>query len=227
MMARKLLATAGIILALAGSLSLVEVSAQSRMPQGQVSYQTTALQTPAQILERLRVSNNIPAEIAPKLRVEQSSVLNAATNGQDIVITSGLLKQLKTNDECAFILSHELSHIILNHIGKTQFRRTGLSLLDTLFLRRYVSQGSLLELAANLGLQLYDKRSGRVLEYEADDIGIQLMSKAGYNPQAAIEVFKILQAATPQGVPEFLQDHPITESRIRVLVQKYKLSNGP
>jgi predicted Zn-dependent protease len=96
--------------------------------------------------------------------------------------------------------------------------------LDTLLGRR-IPQGSLLDLAADFGLDLYDKRSGRGYEYQADDLGIQLMRRAGYNPQAAISVFKILQSATSgRQLPEFLQDHPITESRIHALVQKYQLT---
>lgn len=185
------------------------------------------LQTPKQILDELKQANGIPADLAPRITVQQSNTLNAATNGQDIVITSALLNQLKTNDQRAFVISHELSHITLNHIARTQIRRVGLSLLDTLLLRRYINQGSLGELAKNLGFTLYDKRSGRVYEYQADDVGIQLMNKAGYNPQGAIEVFKILEEATPGNrVPEFFQDHPITAARIEALVRKYKLSGN-
>jgi predicted Zn-dependent protease len=224
MMVRKTLAALALLLLSMQSFSPSASWAQNTVQQGQVSYQ--AIQTPNQILARLKAANAIPAEIAPQVRVVEDSTLNAATNGQEIMITSGLLKRLKSNDECAFVISHELGHVVLNHIVKTQFRRIGLSLLDTLLMRRAAPHGSLLEVAANLGLDLYDKRSGRVYEYQADDAGIQLMTKAGYNPQAAIEVFRILQSAAPdRQVPEFLQDHPITESRIRMLIQKYKLSS--
>src|SRR5687767_9016470 len=43
------------------------------------------------ILDRLKAANNIPAEISPKLKIQDSSQLNAATDGQTILITSGLL----------------------------------------------------------------------------------------------------------------------------------------
>src|SRR5690606_21149676 len=132
-------------------------------------------------------ANNIPAEVAPRISVQRSNVLNAATDGQDIVITSALLNRLHTSDERAFVISHELSHVVLNHIDKTRLRRTGISLLDTLLGRR-IPQGSLLDLAADFGLDLYDKRSGRGYAYQAADLGIQLMRRAGYTPQAAISV---------------------------------------
>lgn len=182
-------------------------------------------QSPKAILDKLKAANHVPPEIAPSIQVQQSSVLNAATNGTGLVITSSLLEKLHSSDERAFVISHELSHILLQHIGKTQVRRVGLSLLDSFLVRRYAAQGSLLQLASELGIGLVDKRSARGYEYQADDLGVKLMTQAGYDPQAAIRVLDTLMAATPGNqTPEFLQDHPITQSRIRALAQKYKLS---
>lgn len=195
--------------------------------QGSTTYTapSTALQSPQEILNRLKAANNVPAEISPALKVETSDTLNAATDGQNLLITSALLQRLTTNDQRAFVISHELGHILLQHIGKTQVRRIGLSLFDAFVVKRYTAQGSLAQLASELGIGLVDKRSSRGYEYQADDLGVKLMAQAGYNPQAAIQVFDILKAATPANrTPEFIQDHPITDSRIRALVQKYKLS---
>lgn len=184
-----------------------------------------AQSNPQLILDHLKAANSIPAEVAPAVQISQTGTLNAATDGRDIIVTRGLLSRLTTDDERAFVLSHELSHVLLQHIARTQTRRVGLSLLDALLLRRYIPQGSLLQLAADLGIGLVDKRSARTFEYQADDLGIKLMARAGYDPRAALAVFSILKAATPPNrTPEFLQDHPITDSRIRALVEKYHLS---
>jgi predicted Zn-dependent protease len=181
-----------------------------------------AVSSAQSILQRLKEANNIPANLGGTVRTEGGNSLNAATDGQNIVITQTLLDRLKTDDERAFVLSHELSHVVLQHIGKTQARRLGLSLVDR-FLSQRAGQGSLLQLAGELGIGLVDKRSARSFEYQADDLGVKLMTQAGYNPRSALEVFNILKAATPgNNVPEFLQDHPITDSRMRALVEKYK-----
>lgn len=194
--------------------------------QGSTTYsQSATLQSPETILNHLKSANNVPADIKPTIEVQKSDVLNAATDGQNLIITSALLDRLTTNDQRAFVISHELSHILLQHIAKTQMRRVGLSLFDAFVVRRYTAQGSIAQLASELGIGLVDKRSSRGYEYQADDLGVKLMTQAGYNPQAAIQVFDILKAAAPgNSTPEFLQDHPITDSRIRALVQKYKLS---
>jgi len=188
------------------------------------AYAHQPLQSPQVILENLKSKNNVPAEVAATLSVENSNVLNSYTDGQKIVITSNLLNKLTTSDERAFVISHELSHVLLDHVGKTQLRRTGLSLFDALVIRRYVSQGSPMDLATRFGLGLVDLRSARGYEMQADDLGVRLMSQAGYNPEAAIQVFDILKANTPANkTPGFLLDHPITDERIRALAQKYKL----
>lgn len=193
--------------------------------EGQVkSTSPSALNSPEAILARLKQANNVPAEISPTLQIQHSSVLNAATDGKNLIITDTLLSKLNTNDERAFVISHELSHILLSHIAKTQIRRTGLSILDNLFLRR-VGQNSILGLASELGVNLVDLKYSRNYELQADDLGVKLMTQAGYNPQAAIQVFDILKANTPPNqTPAFLLDHPITDARIRALVQKYKLT---
>lgn len=182
------------------------------------------LQGPQAILDNIKAKNNVPATVAPTISVENSKVLNSYTDGQKIVITSNLLNKLTTNDQRAFVISHELSHVLLSHVAKTQVRRVGLSLFDTFIVRHYVGQGTPLDLATRFGIGLVDMRSSRGFEYQADDLGVRLMSGAGYDPEAAIQVFDILKANTPSSqTPGFLMDHPITDDRIRTLAQKYKL----
>lgn len=191
--------------------------------QGQV--QTTRnVSGPQAILDKLKSANQVPAEIKPNLQIERSDTLNAATDGQNLMITDTLLNKLTTDDERAFVISHELAHILLSHIGKTQVRRTGLSLLD-LFVRNKAGSNSILTMASELGIGLIDLKSSRGYEYQADDLGVKLMTNAGYNPQAALKVFDILEANSPSnGKPGFLLSHPISRDRVKALVQKYKLS---
>jgi predicted Zn-dependent protease len=199
------------------------VSVKVAQLQGQVKTSST-LSSPQSILDRLESANQVPAEASPVLKVERSDTLNAATDGKNLIITDGLLNKLRTNDERAFVISHELAHILLSHIGKTQVRRTGLSLLD-FFLSRKVGENSVIAMASRLGINLVDLKSSRGYEYQADDLGVQLMVKAGYNPQAAIQVFDILETNAPtQGKPSFLLSHPISRDRIEALVKKHQLT---
>lgn len=183
-------------------------------------------QTAQQIVDKLLRDNNIPAEKVKSVKMDTQNVLNAYTDGQNIVITNKLWNALKTNDERAFVLSHELGHIMANHVTKSVFRSAGFSILT-----RVVASATGNPWVANgtsLGLQLANMKFSRLQETQADERGIIAMKTAGYNPNAALVVFKVLKEGSGKGKGvEFLQTHPLPESRIRELVNKYGLKNDP
>jgi Peptidase family M48 len=51
------------------------------------------------------------------IKIENTTELHASTNGHRIRITSGMLEFFASDDELAFVLAHELSHILLGHAG--------------------------------------------------------------------------------------------------------------
>jgi predicted Zn-dependent protease len=194
-------------------------------PVQQGSVQTTAVPRSAQeILSDLLRSQNLPRDSMGQVQVVKSNAINAYTDGFNIYLTEPLWNGLRTNDERAFVIAHELAHIQLRHVQVTQMRRIGLSLLNQLVLERMVPANSLLDLADDIGLNLIDKRFSRQAEFQADDLGLRLMRQAGYRPQAAIGVFNFLKAQSNGGMPEFLSTHPISESRIKRLAQRYQIS---
>jgi predicted Zn-dependent protease len=139
-------------------------------------------------------------------------------------LTTGIWQGLTNDDMRAFVIGHELAHVVLKHVAQTQVRRVGFALVDRYVLQRYIPAGSVLNRLDSVGLQLLDKRFSRDVEYKADDLGLQLMKQAGFNPNAALSVFRFLGAHSGGSTPEFLSSHPISESRIRNLVQRYKLN---
>jgi predicted Zn-dependent protease len=175
-----------------------------------------------QIVQQVLAANGLPNTLIQQTILEKSADLNAYTDGKKIVVTDGLWSKLSTNDEKAFVLSHEMAHVTLSHIQKTQVRKFGLGAAAQL-LGRFTGNQPLL-LGSQIGLSLIDKKFSRNMETQADELGIQLMRKANYNPKAAISVFRILQAQAGSGnTPEFMQSHPIPESRIQDLARKYQL----
>ena len=183
-------------------------------------------QTAQQIVDKLLRDNNIPEEKVKSVKMDTQNVLNAYTDGQNIVMTKKLWNALKTNDERAFVLSHELGHIMANHVTKSVFRSAGFSILTRVVAsatgNAWVANGT------SLGLQLANMKFSRLQETQADERGIIAMKTAGYNPNAALVVFKVLKEGSGNGKGvEFLQTHPLPESRIRELVNKYGLKNDP
>jgi hypothetical protein len=51
------------------------------------------------------------------IKIENRSELYASTNGKRISLTRGMLRFFARDDELAFVLAHELSHILLGHVG--------------------------------------------------------------------------------------------------------------
>ena len=78
----------------------------------------------------------------------------------------------------------------------------------------YQGQAQLANVAGDLGLS---RPHSRTQEAEADQIGLELMARAGYNPQAAITLWQKMQRASQGEPPQFLSTHPTSSNRIAEL----------
>ncbi len=138
--------------------------------------------------------------------------------GGKIVFYSGILNQLQlTDDEVAMVMGHEMAHALREHarerIAKTQGTGTALSLGAQL-----LGLGQLGNMAASVGTQLLTLRFSREDETEADLVGLELAARAGYNPQAAVSLWrKMAQGGGGVGGPSFLSTHPSGPERIQQL----------
>lgn len=186
----------------------------------------SAEQTLKNITMRIMQTNGIPTDRIKDIQVIDGEDYNAATDGQIIYFTLSLFRATSTDDQKAFIMAHEMSHVTLGHLNKTAVRRVGLSLLDRFVLARVGTSGRTWDQLRNLGVTALDTKFSRTMELQADDRGIQYMAKAGYNPQAALQVFDILQSQDKSGTPQFLRSHPLSKNRIQQLVKKYGLKRG-
>jgi predicted Zn-dependent protease len=125
--------------------------------------------------------------------VGDSEQVNAfAAPGGIIVITTGMLKFLKNEDELALILGHEIAHVELHHGVKSVGSEKMVKLLNGLgkFAAGSATSGSgglqkiamdkLLEYVMNTLLDKMRNGYGIELESEADTRGIELANSAGY-----------------------------------------------
>ena len=135
--------------------------------------------------------------------------------GGKMAMYSGLIEQLKaTDDELAQVMGHEIGHALANH---TQERMSiaytsGIGTqLAAIALGARDSTAALMQTAAVVAIQLPNSRES---ESEADQIGIELGARAGYDPAAAVSLWqkmgKLSAGKTP---PEFLSTHPAPEHR--------------
>lgn len=161
-------------------------------------------------------------DFAWEFRVIEKDIANAfALPGGKMAVYTGILKFTHTETGLAVVMGHEVAHALARHGGERLSRsllaQLGLTALQV-GLRSSdpaIVQG--VALAYGLGVEL---PFGRGQESEADHIGLILMAKAGYDPRAAIPLWRRMAAGERgKAAPEFLSTHPSGTTRITQLRQ--------
>lgn len=135
--------------------------------------------------------------------------------GGKIVVYSALIEKLQlTDDELAAIMGHEISHALREHSREKMSKAVGVNLLFSIV---GVATGVNPQLAEQGYELLVGLPNSREMETEADRMGVELMARAGYNPQAAITVWQKMQRSGGSSAPEFLSTHPSHVGRIKDL----------
>ena len=143
-----------------------------------------------------------------------------ALPGGKIGVHTGLLGVAETPDQLAAVLGHEVGHVIARHGNERVSQALGVQLgLATASAAMGDSENRGLVLGAlGLGAQYGVLLPyGRTQESEADTIGQRLMAEAGFDPRAAVQLWRNMEQAGGQSPPEFLSTHPSHSSRIRAL----------
>jgi predicted Zn-dependent protease len=152
----------------------------------------------------------------------------AATRGNYIFVWSGMLTQVKNDDELAAILAHEIGHLLAGHTAADPSEEVneiiaGVAGTAVGAVLQQTAVGMVSDLAealvkASLEALLTNPANQRK-ELEADQIGLQLMAQAKYDPQRAIDFWERVKTDPNfSGFPvEFLSTHPSSDRRIENL----------
>lgn len=162
------------------------------------------------------------------LLAENRTVNAFALPGGPIFITAGLLSRLKTEGQLAGVLGHEVGHVIGRHSAEQMSKSAMISgMANAAILTGIDPTGGI---AASGIAKMKQLEYGRDDETEADELGVQLMVQAGYDPRALVEVMKILAAASGGAgrVPEFMSSHPNPLGRAEHIAKyiRQKYPNG-
>ena len=161
-----------------------------------------------------------------EINVIDSELINAfCMPGGKIVVYSGLINKLDaTDDELAAVIGHEIAHALREHgrerMSSALVQQVGI-LGFAIFLSNqdgsFLSKQAILQGVA-LGTTLFFALpNSREQEREADDMGLELTALAGYNPIAAVSLWRKMDAQSDSQPPEFLSTHPSNENRIEDL----------
>jgi len=137
------------------------------------------------------------------------SINAGATFGQ-VAITSGMLNFVKSDDEMATVLGHELAHIEQGHVLKGTIGGLALNVLAIVLETRVPGAG---RAAGGVG-QLFLNHYTQTQEREADQVGLGYAYEAGYDPLAAVELQERLAVEVPQSMAAgFFNTHPSSVER--------------
>jgi predicted Zn-dependent protease len=176
------------------------------------------------ICQRLKVVSHRP-QLAYNVKIVDSPVVNAfAVPGGYIYFSRGILAAINSEAELASVMGHEMGHITARHsaqqYSKAQIAQIGLG-IGSIFI-----DSPILTSLGQLGVGLLFLRFSRDNERQADDLGVEYASKAGYDAIHMAQFFEILERMNPgsdrSGLPGWFSTHPSPEDRIQRVRQRSK-----
>lgn len=189
----------------------------------------------APLLEYLNQLGNNLVEARPDVRGEanydfsffcvRDQTLNAfALPGGFIAVHSALVLTAQSESELAGVMGHEIGHIAQRHIARMlgQEKQDMIIPLAGMVLAALAASRSNGDAAEALAIGSEGLAAQRQLNFsrdaerEADRVGLQIMSAAGYDTSGMVSFFGRMQKATRMytEIPAFLQNHPMTTERI-------------
>lgn len=172
------------------------------------------------IADRLVPQTKIFREDAPNWQWEvnliQSDQLNAwCMPGGKIAFYTAIIDKLQlTDDEIAAIMGHEIAHALRQHgrerASQAMLGQAGLTIVSIVT----GAPGYAMDASSMVMNVTFILPNSRTHETEADRIGVELSARAGYNPYAAVNVWKKMAKLSEDAPPEILSTHPSHDTRI-------------
>lgn len=200
---------------------------QEAQSKNQLDTSSTTYRRVYSVFNRLRPyadqQNQTGTAFAWQLAVLKSSDVNAyVAPGGKVVFYTGIVEKLNLTDaEIAAVMGHEMVHALEEH-AKSKIGAQALTNLAIGIGKSYAgnSIGQLGSAAIDLGAQVgVGLPYSRSLETRADQGGLMLMARAGYNPQAAITLWEKMNKLEGAGGASFLSTHPSNVQRIELMRQ--------
>lgn len=153
------------------------------------------------------------------IKIIESDQPNAFTlPGGHMFIDTGLIRLTESEAELAATLAHELGHVAARHATRQATQNTigNIATIPLSLLGGPV--GVLARNAVTIAMPMSFLKFSRVFETEADQLGLQYMYDAGYDPSGSVDIFERLESLErkkPGTVGQLFNTHPMTSDRIQ------------
>lgn len=171
---------------------------------------------------------------SPPVYHSEGQEINAYTDGENIVLTAGML-DFATDNELALVITHELAHCIEGHISKKKTNALLGGIMGAVFegalgaVTGMPTYGGITQSATEAGATAFSQ----AFEQEADYVGLYLMARAGFDTEGAADFWRLMAARNPVASNNFSGTHPPTAHRYLLLdkthaeIERKKAESSP
>jgi hypothetical protein len=166
------------------------------------------------------IVKNSDCKVPFTIKVIDSDEINAmALPGGFFYVNSGLIMAADEEAELAGVMAHETAHVCAHHAARemTKMNYAQIASVPLIIFTQGSWTGYGIYEASQLAIPITLLEFSREYEAEADWLGVQYMYRAGYDPQAFIQIFEKLDALEkhkPGTLAKVFSDHPQTPDRI-------------
>ncbi|MCS6786154.1 MAG: M48 family metalloprotease [Thiobacillaceae bacterium] len=174
--------------------------------------------------DRLAAVSPAPYRQFSFFAVRDPTINAFALPGGHIGVHTGLISAVRSESELAAVLAHEIAHVTQNHVARMLEAQKSASLASLVALAIAIlaarTDSQVSQAAATVGSALTVQQQldySRDFEREADRVGLNILTQAGFAPQAMVSFFERLQAQSrvlETHAPAYLRTHPLTYQRI-------------
>ncbi|ODH52931.1 T-complex protein 1, theta subunit [Paracoccidioides brasiliensis] len=150
-----------------------------------------------------------------KVHVIDSPEMNAfVLPGGNVFVFTGILPICRDRDGLAAILGHEIAHVLAHHMAERLSSKIVVVIATVVVSKLFEVSENLMSTIFNLILSL---PNSRVQELEADQIGLMMMAKGCFKPEAAAALWSRMQQAEKRAPMHILSTHPSSGTRMKAI----------
>ena len=152
------------------------------------------------------------AEFPIRVKMIQSDEINAFTlPGGFVYVNSGVMKMADNEAELASVIAHEIGHAAARHATRQASRGQLAKIAAVPLVLLGGWRGLAAEQGATLAAPVASMHFSRAFETEADRLGVGYLARAGYDPNASIDMFERIESMErkkPGAVSKLFLAHP-------------------
>ncbi len=193
-------------------------------------YSNKKLKNYIESLGNFLVSTSELSEKKFTFTVLDTPIINAfALPGGYVYLTRGLIYLCQNEAQLAGVIAHEIGHITARHTAKRYTKTFGTGLF--LQVLNIFSKNAFLNNFLGQSAQLYLLSYSRSQEYQADQLAVRYMTRAGFDAKEMANFLRLMEEFSniqkkiykiENKVSELLQTHPNSSKRVQEVIESYK-----